>query len=114
MACRWRGSRAVTASVGSTLPGVQAQIDWGECGTIVEGGVSRRSYLFVFVLGFSRVTFARFTTSMRQPELLSCTREAFEAWGVPQELLVDNMKTAVDRHLVGEDVLLQVVWSPTV
>jgi len=87
-----------------TLPGVQAQIDWGECGTIVEHGVSRRLYLFVFVLGFSRVTFARFTTSMRQPELLSCTREAFEAWGVPQELLVDNMKTAVDRHLVGEEV----------
>jgi transposase len=54
-----------------TLPGVQAQVDWGECGTIVEVGVSRRLYLFVFVLGFSRVTFARFTTSMRQPELLS-------------------------------------------
>lgn len=87
-----------------TLPGVQAQLDWGECGTITEGGVSRRLYLFVFVLGFSRVTFARFTTSMRQPELLSCTREAFEAWGVPQELLVDNMKSAVDRHLVGEEV----------
>jgi hypothetical protein len=50
------------------------------------------------------VTFARFTTSMRQPELLSCTREAFEAWGAPKELLVDNMKTAVDRHLVGEEV----------
>ena len=87
-----------------TLPGAQAQLDWGECGTIVEGGVTRRLYLFVFVLGFSRVTFARFTTSMRQPELLSCTREAFETWGVPQELLVDNMKTAVDRHLVGEEV----------
>ena len=87
-----------------TLPGVQAQIDWGECGTIIEGGVSRRLYLFVFVLGFSRITFARFTTSMRQPELLSCTREAFETWGVPKELLVDNMKTAVDRHLVGEEV----------
>ena len=64
----------------------------------------RRLYLFVFVLNFSRITFARFTTSMRQPELLSCTREAFDAWGVPKELLVDNMKTAVDRHLVGEEV----------
>ena len=87
-----------------TLPGVQAQIDWGECGTIIEHGVTRRLYLFVFVLGFSRMTFARFTTSMRQPDLLSCTREAFETVGVPQELLVDNMKTAVDRHLVGEEV----------
>lgn len=79
-----------------TLPGVQAQLDWGECGVITEGGVTRRLYLFVFVLGFSRITFARFTTSMRQPELLSCTREAFEAWGVPQELLIDY----VARHII--------------
>jgi transposase len=87
-----------------TLPGRQAQIDWGECGTIVEHGESRRLYLFVFVLGFSRMLFARFTTSTKQPTLLAVLREAFERLGVPKELLVDNMKTAVDRHALGEDV----------
>ena len=87
-----------------TLPGRQAQLDWGECGTILEHGERRKLYAFVLVLGYSRMLFARFTTSMRQPALLSCLRETFERLGVPKELLVDNMKTAVDRHALGEEV----------
>lgn len=87
-----------------TLPGRQAQVDWGECGTITVNGERKRLYVFVLVLGYSRMTFARFTTSMKQPVLLACLREAFERLGVPKELLVDNMKTAVDRHALGEDV----------
>src|SRR5690625_5796805 len=71
-----------------TVPGQQAQIDWGECGTITVDGVRRKLYLFVFVLGYSRMMFARFTTSTRQPVLLTVLREAFEWLGVPRELLV--------------------------
>ena len=80
-----------------TLPGVQAHVDWGECGTIRMGGVNRRLYVFVFVLGYSRRMFARFTTSMRHATLFACLREGFETLGIPSELLVDNMKTAVDQ-----------------
>jgi len=80
-----------------TLPGVQAQIDWGECGTIRVDGVNRRLYVFVFVLGYSRRLYARFTTSMRHATLFACLREGFETLGIPSELLVDNMKTAVDQ-----------------
>lgn len=87
-----------------TVPGQQAQIDWGECGTITVDGVRRKLYLFVFVLGYSRMMFARFTTSTRQPVLLTVLREAFEWLGVPRELLVDNMKTAVERHSPGDEV----------
>lgn len=87
-----------------TMPGRQAQVDWGECGTIEIGGVNRKLYVFVFVLGFSRMLFARFTTSTRQPVLLTLLREAFERFGVTSELLVDNMRTAVDRHSLGEQV----------
>lgn len=87
-----------------TLPGRQAQVDWGECGTITVNGQRRKLYVFVLVLGYSRTMFARFTTSMRQPALLTVLREAVELLGVPQELLVDNMKTAVDHHAHGEAV----------
>ena len=81
-----------------TLPGQQAQIDWGECGTVTVDGLRRKLYVFILVLGFSRMLFARFTTSTRQPVLLACLREAFAELGVPHELLLDNMKQAVDRH----------------
>lgn len=87
-----------------TLPGQQAQVDWGECGIVEVNGVRRRLYVFVLVLGYSRMLFARFTTSTRQPLLLSLLRESFERLGAPKELLVDNMRQAVDRHALGEEV----------
>lgn len=92
-----------------TLPGRQAQADWGECGTITVGGETRKLYLFVLVLGYSRMLFARFTTSTKQPALFACLQAAFDAFGIPAELLVDNMKQCVDRH----DVATRTVhWAP--
>jgi len=84
-----------------TLPGQQAQIDWGECGTITTGGERRKLYVFVMVLGYSRMMYARFTTSTRLPALLGCLSRAFQMLGIPAELLVDNMKQAVDQHDVS-------------
>ena len=84
-----------------TLPGQQAQIDWGECGMITVDGERRKLYAFVMVLGYSRMMYARFTTSTRLPMLLGCMSRAFEALGMPAELLVDNMKQAVDQHDVS-------------
>lgn len=84
-----------------TSPGRQAQVDWGECGTITVDGVRRTLYVFVFVLGFSRMLFARFTTSTRQHVLHGCLQQAFQRLGISAELLVDNMKQAVLRHTVA-------------
>jgi len=81
-----------------TIPGEQAQLDWGECGTVLVDGQRRKLYVFVLVLGYSRMTYARFTTSTRLPVLLDCLGRAFQALGIPAELLVDNMKQAVDQH----------------
>lgn len=60
-----------------TLPAQRAQIHWGECGTIEVGGERKRLYVFVMVLGYSRMTFARFTTSSKLP--LGCLVRAFDA-----------------------------------
>jgi transposase len=81
-----------------TLPGHQAQIDWGECGTIEVGGERRKLYVFVLVLGYSRMMYAHFTTSSKLPVLLRCLAHGFDVLGVPAEILVDNMKQAVDQH----------------
>jgi len=93
-----------------TQPGRQAQVDWGECGTITVDGERRKLYVFVMVLGYSRMLYARFTTSSRLPVLLSCLRSAFEALGIARELLVDNMKQAVDQHDVETGT---VHWNAT-
>lgn len=81
-----------------TLPGHQAQIDWGECGSIQVGDSPHKLYVFVMVLGYSRMLFARFTTSTRLPALLQGLKDAFGVLGIPSEILVDNMKQAVESH----------------
>jgi transposase len=84
-----------------TEPGRQAQIDWGECGSIAVGGERKKLYVFVLVLGYSRKLFARFTTSSRLPALLACLQAAFGELGIPRQVLVDNMRQAVDQHDVS-------------
>jgi hypothetical protein len=82
----------------------------GECGSIEVGGERKKLYVFVLVLGYSRMLFARFTTSSRLPELLACLQEAFGELGIPRQLLVDNMRQAVDQHDVSTGT---VRWNKT-
>jgi transposase len=88
-----------------TEPGRQAQIDFAECGMITVNGRRRKLRLFVVVLGFSRMLWGRFLTCTKRHELLRCLKDAFEALGIPLEVLVDNMKQAVDRHDVTTGVV---------
>jgi len=93
-----------------TRPGQQAQLDWGECGQIWEDGQWKPLYVFVLVLGYSRMLYAHFTTSMKLPVLLRCLQQALGVLGIPREILVDNMKQAVDQHDVHTGT---VRWNPT-
>ena len=85
-----------------TAPGHQAQLDWGECGRVLEDGTSKKLYVFVMLLGFSRMLFIRFTTSTRQHVLFECLKQGFECLGIPRRLLIDNLKQAVDSHRTHE------------
>ena len=79
-----------------TLPGEQAQVDWGCFGTILIGKAKRALSCFVMVLGWSRAVFACFTLDQTLESFVRCHVHAFE-WlgGVPRALLYDNLKTAV-------------------
>nr|ACX33972.1 IstA transposase IS21 family protein [uncultured bacterium RM44] len=77
-----------------TPPGQQGQADWAYCGRFPDRtGTMVPIYAFVFVLGFSRMLFIRFTTSMDVPALIDCHQRAFNyLGGWPREILYDNMK----------------------
>lgn len=79
-----------------TLPGQQAQVDWGSFGSITEDGIKLKLYGFVFVLGYSRAMYVEFATSQVTESLLLCHLNAFEyLGGYPKEILYDNMKTVI-------------------
>jgi transposase len=88
-----------------TKPGVQAQVDWAECGKIEIDGKIRKLYCFTMILGFSRMRFAEFTLQTDVFTLIQCHKNAFDYFGgYPQEILYDNMKQIVlDRKQVSSE-----------
>jgi len=83
-----------------TLPGEQAQVDWGKAGSIMVDGVQKPLYIFSFVLSYSRIRFVRFTTSQDMLNFLECHQEALQyIGGVPEEILYDNCKTVVSSRV---------------
>ena len=80
----------------STLPGEEAQADWGSFGTLRVGSALRPLSCFVLVLSWSRATFARFTLDQTLESFLRCHVEAFETFGgAPRTILYDNLKSVV-------------------
>ena len=79
-----------------TPPGHQAQVDWGEIGSIETPQGRQRLYCFVFTLGHSRAMFADICCDTKLSTLLRMHEAAFaELGGVPREILYDRMKTVV-------------------
>ena len=79
-----------------TLPGEQAQVDWGHFGYVTIGRAKRPLIAFVMVLSYSRKLFLRFYLNQRMSNFLRGHEDAFHAWGgVPKVCLYDNLKSAV-------------------
>lgn len=79
-----------------TLPGEQAQVDWGHFGHLDIGRARRPLMAFIMVLSWSRQIYLRFFLNARFENFLRGHVGAFDAWGgLPRVLLYDNLKSAV-------------------
>ncbi len=79
-----------------SAPGKQMQIDWGHFGSLVYGDTRRKLYALAVIEGYSRILYVEFTHSQNQSALHQCMLNAFTFFGgTPQEIVVDNMLTAV-------------------
>jgi transposase len=85
-------------------PGEQMQIDWGHFGSLSYGEHKRKLYALAVIESYSRKLYVEFTHSQKQEVLHQGLVKAFNYFkGSPQNILVDNMVTAVierDRSLV--------------
>jgi len=87
-----------------TLPGEQAQVDWGHFGPIRVGPTVRSLSGFVLVLSWSRACYARFALDQTLESFLRGHVEAFTALqGVPRTILYDNLKSVVLER-VGDHI----------
>lgn len=87
-----------------TLPGEQAQVDWGNCGMITVEGCRRKLSVFVMVLSYSRMIYLEFTLSQSLDAFLEAHHNAFIFFGgIPKKILYDNLKSVV-RERFGKTV----------
>jgi transposase len=88
----------------STLPGEQAQVDWGCFGTLRIGNATRKLSCFVMVLSYSRAIFARFYLDQHLETFLRGHTEALTTLGgTPRVILYDNLKSVVLER-VGDHI----------
>ena len=60
---------------------------------------------FVATLGYSRASYVEFVTNEKLVTLIECHERAFDYFGVPEEVLYDNMKTVIlDRDTYGPGI----------
>lgn len=86
-----------------TVPGKQAQMDWGIVHYIDERGDIHKTPVFVMILGNSRCKYVEFTKRCDIYSFLRCMVNAFEYYGgVPEIVLTDRMRTVIDGSEAGK------------
>jgi transposase len=79
-----------------TLPGEQAQVDWGHFGHVIIGRAKRPVMGFVVTLSFSRKRFIRFYLNARMENFIHGHESALIYFGgVPRVMLYDNLRSLV-------------------
>ena len=97
-----RPARRIAYLTLSFAPGECAQVDWGKFGTVAVGSTRRKLSFFVMVLCHSRMMYLEFTVLETMEHFLTCHQNAFQFFGgLPENIMIDNLKSGVLHHLVG-------------
>ena len=92
-----------------TMPGQQAQVDFGDFQILNPDGTTTTVYCFIMVLGYSRHMYVEFIERCTMANFLACHQHAFGFFGgIPAEILYDNMKNVVIKRLAGA-----IQWNQT-
>lgn len=79
-------------------PGAEAQVDFGQGAWVIENGKRRRPHLFRIVLSHSRKGYSEVVWRQTTESFIRCLENAFRYFGgVPQTLVIDNLRAAVSR-----------------
>jgi len=79
-----------------SLPGEEAQVDFGYIGTINVGGHAKKAWVFVMSLSYSRYMYVQITLDQSVKTFIRCHVNGFSYFGgVPQTVKIDNLKAAI-------------------
>jgi transposase len=80
------------------IPGVEAQVDFGQGAWVLVEGKRKRPHLFRMVLSHSRKGYSEVVWQQTTESFIRCLENAFRFFGgVPATLIIDNLRAAVTR-----------------
>lgn len=81
----------------NSLPGEEAQVDFGYIGTIkLKNGKRKKAWVFVIELSYSRYMYVQIVFDQSVITFLDCHKKAFKYFGgVPKTIKLDNLKAAI-------------------
>jgi len=89
-----------------SLPGEEAQVDFGYFGEFRRNGRGVKVWVFSMVLSHSRQSYYKVVTSQQVREFLDCHISAFEYFGgVPKMVELDNLRSGVTKVDLYEPTL---------
>jgi len=94
-----------------TLPGEEAQVDFGYAGRLFDPQRQslRKTWVFVMTLSFSRHLYVEFVFDQTVASFVGCHTRALRFFGgVPRRIRIDNLKAAVIRAALYDPVLTQI------
>jgi len=92
----------------TSIPGKQAQVDFGYVGKLYDSAQNkwRKANVFIMTLSHSRYRFARFVFKQDSQTWLDCHMLAFEFFGgVPESVLLDNLKAGVIKPDIYDPII---------
>lgn len=93
---RQAASRPIPFRRMECAPGQEAQVDFGSGAPVLVDGKRRKTNVFRIVLSHSRKAYSEATFTQTAEDFIRCLENAFAHFGgVPQTLVIDNLKAAV-------------------
>lgn len=79
-----------------SLPGEEAQVDFGSIGTIPVEGKPKKAWVFVMSLSYSRYMYVQIVFNQSVKTFIHCHVQAFRYFrGVPETVKIDNLKAGI-------------------
>ncbi len=103
-----KGSRLRATVRVERAPGEEVQVDFGYAGWLLDPvtNKARRAWAFVMTLAWSRHQYVEFVWDQQVETWLKCHQHSFEYFGgVPERVVVDNLKAAIVKAIRDEPVV---------
>lgn len=80
----------------TSLPGEEAQVDFGYIGTIKVNNRHKKAWIFVITLSYSRYMYVQIVFDQTVKTFIECHKNAFKYFGgVPETVKIDNLKAGI-------------------